>query len=164
MKPVPRESEILVAMGQLAVAKSEGSLRTLLGSCIGILLYDPELKVAGLGHIVMPDSLGRQDCLGKYADTAVPELVRMMTRLTGRRPLRLKAKVAGGSNMFPTTASSAVGRIGESNLAAVQLALTKANIAITAQHCGGTRGRRMFVDVATAVVHIEMLGSPPLII
>ena len=48
-----------VRMGEIAVATSEGVLRTLLGSCIGLVLYDRRARAGGLAHIVLPDSQGR---------------------------------------------------------------------------------------------------------
>ena len=46
-----------------------GTLRTLLGSCVGLALYDRRLRVAGLAHIVMPRARGRQRADGKLVDT-----------------------------------------------------------------------------------------------
>ena len=83
-------------MGEIGVARTSGLLRTLLGSCLGLALYDRRLKVAGLGHIVLPSALGRNEHPGKYADTAVPEMIRQMQELAGEERLKLCAKIAGG--------------------------------------------------------------------
>ena len=48
-------------MGQIAVARNNGVLRTLLGSCLGLALYDRRFKVASLTHIVLPTSFAGQD-------------------------------------------------------------------------------------------------------
>lgn len=58
-------------MGEIAVAGNGDVLRTLLGSCLGVALYERRLRVGALGHIVLPDSLGRTEPPGKFADTAV---------------------------------------------------------------------------------------------
>ena len=52
-------------MGQIGVAQSEGQLRTLLGSCLGVALYDRRLRIAALSHIVLPDSQGQTHLPGK---------------------------------------------------------------------------------------------------
>ena len=73
-------------MGEIAVARDDGVLRTLLGSCLGLALYDRRLKVGGVAHIVLPESMGRLSNPGKFADTAVPAMIDRM---------RAKARRAG---------------------------------------------------------------------
>lgn len=49
--------EIVVGMGELAVGFSGDCLAALgLGSCVSVALADPERKVAGLAHVMLPDS------------------------------------------------------------------------------------------------------------
>jgi chemotaxis protein CheD len=144
-------------MGALGAARNNGALRTLLGSCLGLALYDRRLKIAGLAHIVLPDSRGRGDLPGKFADTAVPALMRKMQDLAGDETLKLTAKIAGGANMFNSTGPTAT--IGEQNIEAVQRILGELRIPITARHLGGEQGRRMLVDTATGLVTIEVVGA-----
>ena len=99
-------ARLSLPMGEIAVARGGGVLRTLLGSCVGLALYDTRLKVAGLGHIVLPASLGRTELPGKFADTAVPAIVRQMHQLVNNQRLRPHAKIAGGANMFTSADST----------------------------------------------------------
>ena len=55
-----------VKMAEIGVMQQQGSMRTLLGSCIGIALYDRKLKLLGLAHIVLPDSAGRNTPIQPY--------------------------------------------------------------------------------------------------
>ena len=153
--------EELVPMGGIGVGSSSGVLRTLLGSCIGIALYERRLKVVGLAHVVMPDSMGRTSSLGKYADTAIPETIRKMMTLAGvgGKRLDLSAKIAGGANMFAQTSGTGTVPIGEQNRIAVEEVLKKLNIPILARHVGGTTGRRMLIDIATCTVQIQVVGQ-----
>ncbi len=64
-----------VGMGQIAVASESGTLRTLVGSCVSVALYDPKLHLAGLAHILLPESHGTTKEPGKFADTAITELL-----------------------------------------------------------------------------------------
>jgi chemotaxis protein CheD len=143
-------------MGELAVARSEGVLRTLLGSCIGVALYDRRLKVAGLSHIVLPTSMGRTDTPGKFADTAVPALIEKMRGLATGERLRLDARIAGGANMFYSESENTIGR---QNQHAVERLLEELRIEIRGRHCGGEQGRRMIFDVATGAVRIDIVGA-----
>ncbi len=88
-----------IRMGDWAVAKDNGVLRTFLGSCIGLALYDGTHRVAGLAHVVLPRSQGETDVPGKFVDTAVSVLLNEMTRLVGR-PVVPTARIVGGANMF----------------------------------------------------------------
>lgn len=156
----PRETPLLlerkVAMGEMAVVQGAYVLRTLLGSCIGLALYDSRRRIGGLAHIVLPNSNGQGTPPGKYADTAIPELMRQIEQLGGN--LRnISARFAGGSNMFAT---SGPGSIGEQNQAVVDQLLKEAGIPVLGRHCGGQQGRRMALNVETGVVTIEIVGSP----
>ena len=145
-----------IGIGELGVLRRTGVLRTLLGSCIGLVLHDRHCCVGGLAHIVLPLSNGSQQSPGKYADTAVPELIRLIERIGGKRR-DLIAKLAGGANMFATAKSNG---IGEQNLTMVEKLLKEAGIPVTASHCGGQQGRRMAYDVQTGLVTVEVVGSP----
>ena len=152
----PSPSPRALPMGELAVARSEGVLRTLLGSCIGVALYDRRLKVAGLSHIVLPSSMGRTEMPGKFADTAVPALIEKMQGLATGERLRLDARIAGGANMFYSESDNTIGRL---NQQAVEHLLEELRIEIRGRHCGGEQGRRMTFDVATGAVRIDIVGA-----
>ncbi|MCE3018487.1 MAG: chemotaxis protein CheD [Pirellula sp.] len=149
----------LVKMAEIGVLHQTGILKTLLGSCIGVALYERKLKVVGLAHVVMPNSMGRGESLGKYADTAIPEAIRQMTALARGAKLSLTAKIAGGANMFSHVSSNSTNTIGELNIVAVEEMLKVHQIPILARHVGGTFGRRMVVDVDSGLVHIHVVGQ-----
>ena len=144
-------------MGEFAVARTTGVLRTLLGSCLGLALYDRRLKAAALGHIVLPDSQGRNGPPGKFADTAVPTMIQYLQDLAPGERLRLHAKIAGGANMF--AAADARNSIGVQNVAAIERILDALQIPIAGRHCGGEQGRRMMLDAATGAVTIDVVGA-----
>lgn len=145
-------------MGQWAVAKDNGVLRTLLGSCIGLALYDATDKVAGLAHIVLPRSQGETDVPGKFVDTAVPVLLIEMKRLVGRT-IMPTARIVGGANMFPT---NVVLTIGQQNIEASEQVLDQMGIPIVGRHCGGEKGRRMTVNTTSGLITIEIVGEDPI--
>jgi chemotaxis protein CheD len=154
----------LIPMAAIGVAYRIGSLRTLLGSCIGVVMCDHRLKLIGLAHVVMPYSMGRTESLGKFADTAVPELIRQMKLLAGREQISVIAKIAGGANMFPTTPNNRFGTIGEQNLEAVKVSLNRLSIPITGAHVGGSAGRRMVVDAPTGRVEVQVVGQAVIVL
>jgi chemotaxis protein CheD len=145
-----------VGMGEIEVVRGSFRLRTLLGSCIGLVLYDLKSQVGGMAHIVLPSSNGQGALPGKYADTAVPELLRQIEALNGRVK-HLAAKLAGGANMFATTGPSS---IGDQNVTMVEQLLKKVGIPVLGRHCGGRQGRRIAFEVDTGRVTIEVVGAP----
>lgn len=145
-----------VGIGELCVVRGTGILRTLLGSCIGLVLHDRKNGIGGLVHIVLPASSGVDQSPGKYADTAVPELIRLI-EIAGGKLRNLSARLAGGSNMFATLKSNT---IGDQNVAMVERMLKESGIPILGRHCGGHQGRRLAYDVETGSVTIEIVGGP----
>lgn len=145
-------------MGEMRVDAEGRTLRTLLGSCIGLALYDRQRRIGGLAHILLPDSRGKQDLPGKFADTAIPSLIEQMQQLTTNR-LGLTAVIAGGANMF-NIGSTAL--IGDQNRDACRSILTRLNIPLVAEHCGGIKGRRMSFQTKTGKIVIEIVGMDPI--
>src|SRR5690625_5411637 len=96
------ESYVIVGIADLKLAKSPQMIRTsALGSCVGVIVYDLSKEIAGLTHIMLPDSnLSKQEKINpyKYADTAIHCL---LTKLNakGANKFQLKAKIAGGAQM-----------------------------------------------------------------
>ena len=89
-----------IRMGEMDVVRHRGILRTLLGSCIGLALYDGRYQIAGLAHIVLPTARGVTDLPGKFVDTAIPGLLQEMKGLAGAS-VRPVAKIAGGAKNVP---------------------------------------------------------------
>ena len=112
-----------------------------LGSCIGLTLYDPERKIGAMVHIMLPESSGRSDRPGKYADTAIPLLLDELAA-KGSRKQSLVARMAGGATMFE--AFSASMNIGQRNIDKVKAILNGQKIRIAAEDTGGKMGRSVY--------------------
>jgi chemotaxis protein CheD len=153
----PRAETISVPIGRIAVAAAPAQIRTLLGSCIGLVLYDRVAKVGGVAHVVLPDSRGAVDQPGRFADTAVPALVAEMERAIGRPArARLVAKVAGGARMFQSGPSM---NIGQMNVEAVDRLLAGLAIPIVARDVGGDAGRHLTLDTRSGIVTVRVPGG-----
>jgi chemotaxis protein CheD len=158
---MPREAvppEIVsVPMGRWAVAAAPTQIRTLLGSCAGVVLYDRSARLGGVAHIVLPDSRGSSDHPGKFADTAIPGMIEDLKALLGRTSSpRLVAKIVGGASMFPR---APVINIGVMNQNAVETILSGLGIPILARDVGGDTGRRLTLDTASGIVSIRLPGG-----
>jgi chemotaxis protein CheD len=152
-------SETMVRMGELAVSSLPGHVLVSLGlgSCIGLALTDRRMGIAGLAHIVLPQSQGHaSDNPRKFADLAVPELVSELEDL-GARKVRLEAALVGGASMFAVSTSSL--EVGQRNEAAVRELLKLMRIPVKATATGGNKGRTIRVDVATSAVMYREAGG-----
>ncbi len=147
----------LVGMGQIAVFTSPETARAVLGSCVGVAIYDETTHLAAMAHVVLPNSEGRNPGTpGKYADTAI-ESMRDSLLQRGANPRRLIAKIAGGANMF---VGKGPFQIGSQNVDAVRAGLASRSIRLTGEHLGGTQGRRVTFDLKTCKMAVEVAGQP----
>jgi chemotaxis protein CheD len=151
-------NETMVRMGEMAVSRDPGRVLVSLGlgSCVGVALVDSRSGVAGLAHVVLPESCGRTDKLGRFADKAVPELLAQIERLGAVRP-RVKAVLVGGASMFAI--GSAGLDVGPRNEAAVRDALKALRVQIAAAETGGDRGRTIRVNVESGRVTSREAGG-----
>lgn len=149
----------MVRMGELATVQGSGVLCTIgLGSCVGVALVDRSTSIAALAHVVLPESEGRVDPGGKFADTAVPKLLEDILGLGARRT-RLEAILVGGARMFPTRTAGPHAEIGERNQQGVREALRVQRVPVVAHALGGTQGRTVRVD-AEGRVRVRTAGNP----
>ncbi|ASR47943.1 MULTISPECIES: chemotaxis protein CheD [Paenibacillus] len=155
---IEEKSIIKVGMADLNVTSNPNSIRTTgLGSCVGLTLYDPHLKLAGMAHVMLPSSdIAREGQLNiaKYADTALPELFERMLKLGAERR-RLIAKMAGGAQMFAFAGSGDTMRIGPRNVESCKEMLVDLGIPLIAEDTGGNYGRTIELDCETGVLNIR---------
>ncbi len=151
---------IKVGMADANVCKPPDVITTLgLGSCVGIVLYDPSVKIAGLVHIMLPDSTKILNNSNKYkfADTGIDMLIEEMSRL-GASKRKLVAKIAGGAQMFAFNNNLEMMRIGDRNVEATKEKLKKLGIPILAEDTGENYGRTIEFDPETGLMTVKSFG------
>lgn len=159
------ENKITIGIADMKMAQKEGTLITYaLGSCIGICLYDPVIKLGALIHIMLPLNMetGRKNTM-KYADTGIRETLREM-EAKGASRARITAKIAGGAKMFEVSGGGSLGNIGQRNIDSVRLCLKKENIRLLKEDVGGSVARTLSFDVATGNGSIRSYGREELFI
>ena len=136
---------IRVGMADYKVGKAPATIISYgLGSCIGISLYDPQLKVGGLLHIMLPDSTQARpsDNPAKFADTGLPLMLKDVLAL-GAVKSRLVAKMAGGAQMFAFANATDIMRVGARNADAAKKMLQKLGIKIIAEDTPENLAKRL---------------------
>ncbi|NLV86553.1 MAG: chemotaxis protein CheD [Clostridiales bacterium] len=153
---------IVIGISDLNIATNGDVLVTYaLGSCVGICLYDPVSKIAGLSHIMLPTIKDFKDPNAqkeKYADTAIEILLNKMLA-AGALRIRIRAKIAGGAQMFAPVNNTSLAGIGERNIIAVKNELARLKIPITAEDTGKNYGRTLFLDSNDGSMKIKSVNK-----
>jgi chemotaxis protein CheD len=148
-------TEHSIGIAGLKVIRSPDSVRTVLGSCIGIAIYDPIAGIGALGHVILPDSSSGTGDPMKFADTATEMLIEELL-VAGARRSRLAAKISGGAAMFGTASG---GNLGDRNAVAVRAKLSECGVPLKGEAVGGTKGRKMFLAPINGEVRVEIIGE-----
>ncbi len=155
-------TNIVVGMADIQVVQGSGVLSCLgLGSCIGLCALDPVAGVAGMAHIMLPESLADKavDKPGKFANTAVPALLQLMEENGATRD-RLVFAMAGGAQVFPFGSGIEPRMdIGGRNDAAVLATLSQLNFQVKNSDTGGSLGRTLIFNVETGVIKVRTVSK-----
>lgn len=152
---------IKVGMADVNICNSPDAVTTLgLGSCVGIAIRDPNKKVGGLVHIMLPDSteIKNNSNTTKFADTGIKELIRLLEEAGGQRR-NFVAKIAGGAQMFAFQATSPIIRIGERNIVASKKVLEELRIPLLAEDTGENYGRTVTFYPESGKFEIKIIGK-----
>lgn len=155
------KKEVRVGIADAALVSAPDTLITMgLGSCIGIALYDKERNIAGLVHIMLPDSKQFREIVNpyKYADLGIEKILKEMIS-KGCNKNKIVAKIAGGASMFKFSDKKIISDIGKRNSLASIDTLKRLSIPIIAEDVGGNKGRTMILDSEDGSVTIRSIGS-----
>lgn len=152
---------IKVGMTEFKVAKNPEALTTLsLGSCVGIVLYDPINRIGGLAHPMLPYINESKDKSNpaKYVDSAIDVMLEKMIGL-GAIKRHIKAKLFGGANMFPELikSSDTILNVGARNVAVAKEELELKKIEIAAEDTGRNVGRTVTLYTIDGSVKVKTI-------
>jgi chemotaxis protein CheD len=148
--------ELVVRVADLRVGIADDVLITQgLGSCVAILLHDPEARVGGLAHVLLPSpALSRMDANpAKFPQSAVPRLLGLMVA-DGAHQGRIRARLAGGASMFAALAPPGTVHMGERNLVAARQVLRAHGVPLVGEAVGGDFGRTVRLNVSDGRVEV----------
>lgn len=145
----------MVNIAQMRTANPPDVLCALgLGSCVGVVLYDPVSHVCGMLHVLLPaSSEGEQSA--KFANPGLRQLKEEVIR-AGALGSRLRAKLAGGAEVL-MPAGGAVIPVGRQNGAECLRMLAEMNIPVDGKDLGGSSGRSVYFEAETCVMRIKKL-------
>lgn len=156
------DNYITVGIADMKIIRAPGVLITYaLGSCIGVCIYDPTIRLAGMVHVMLPLSANfenSKDNPFKYADSGIVEMIRKM-EVFGAVRRRMVAKIAGGAKMFDIQGNGALGNIGVRNELSVKATLKKERIPLVSQNVGSNFARTLVFDANNGETRIRAFGK-----
>ncbi|MCE5198515.1 MAG: chemotaxis protein CheD [Armatimonadota bacterium] len=153
----------IARMGEVVFSRpGQVELRALgLGSCIGLCVFDPAIKLGCIAHIVLPQSkISETVDVGKYADTAVPYVVKEMAA-RGAIQSRLRIAIAGGAQLFSFGGSDSRLDVGRRNAESVKQLLGQMKLRLVAEDIGGKSGRTVTMNTSTGEIMVKQAGGEP---
>lgn len=144
--------------GEFFASKTPYKVKTLLGTCVSICLFDKSLRIGGINHFMLPEGKSDPELPAKYGDQAFKFLLEKLKK-HGVKQSSLKAKVFGGADN--TTGFARSSRIGERNVEKAIELLELEKIPVIAQNTGGNLGRKIFFYTGTGNVYMKFLTPDP---
>ncbi len=140
----------------LFASKEPYVVKTILGSCVAICLWDPVNQIGGINHYMLPSWNGNDLASPKYGNIAIDKLLEKMGQLGARRE-NLKAKIFGGGELIESGANGTL--IGERNIRVARLILEEKRIPVIASSTGGRKGRKILFFTDSGEVRHKFLDK-----
>lgn len=129
-----------------------------LGSCIGLAIYDPQARVGGMLHYMLPDSSLDSNKAARtpamFADTGIPLLFKGAVR-RGLAKSRARVVVAGAAEIMD---ESGFFNIGKRNYDALRAIFASNGVSIDAEDVGGRLNRTLYLDISTGRILVKIAG------
>lgn len=138
----------------LFASKEPYVVKTILGSCVAICLWDPVSGIGGINHYMLPNWSGNDLASPKYGNIAIDKLLERMAHLGAKRE-NLKAKIFGGGEIIESRANGAL--VGERNIRVARMILEEKKIPVVASSTGGKKGRKILFFTDTGEVRHKFL-------
>ena len=148
---------VVIGVGDMAVSNNTQVILSTyaLGSCVGVVAYDPIVKAGGILHLMLPDSTispekaARQPAM--FADTGLVNFFRALAGLKAERA-RLRLFVAGGASVI---SGSDPFKIGERNRQVTFDFLAKNGYGVGHAEVGGTINRTIHLEMGSGTVTLK---------
>ena len=142
---------VVLEPGDFYFGRGHTRISTLLGSCISITLWHPRKRIGGMCHYMLTERNAQNSrppdipLDGRYAFEAFALFLQYVAA-AGTRPSEYQAKLFGGSNMFDGGSTGKMD-IGPRNIQYGRQLLASKNIALMAEHVGGSGRRKLHFEL-----------------
>jgi chemotaxis protein CheD len=150
---------VIIHPGEYYVSNEDLYISTVLGSCVAVAFYDPQLRIAGLNHFMLPGSVDKEDAVmsesGKYGMYAMELVINDMLK-RGAKRTNIRAKIFGGGHVLNTSAGDSDG-VPRSNITFAFEYLHLEGFPVDTSDVGGTVARKIFLDPRTFKVLLKRI-------
>lgn len=152
------KKQIVIGIGGYYASRSPTVIKTLLGSCVAVCLWDRRRKIGGMNHILLPGEadLRHFNTPARFGVNAMELLINKILSLGGRKA-SLVAKVFGGANILHWAGKPPA--TGKKIVAFVRSFLELEEIPIVAENTGGTDTRTIFFHTDTGSVFLRRTAA-----
>ena len=152
------DNKVFIHPGEFHFTKKPSHIHTLLGSCISITLWHPELQIGGMCHFTLPKFPGKSSSTrkldGRYADD-VMQMFRQQASKYGTKLTEYEAKIFGGGNMMKSRGQNIDDSIGSKNASKAMILLMDEKVDILVAHVGEFGHRRLVFDTCSGQVWVR---------
>lgn len=146
--------DVFLAPGKLTVHTIPVNVKTIVGSCVAVCLYDPVGRLGGVNHYLLARPAPGDEPDNRFGSVATERLIHLVCR-SGSRIESLRASVIGGGRPVDSLRSSL---IGEQNAAVALAVLAQAGIRIVKRELGGDYGRKLLFNTGTGELIVRRVG------
>jgi chemotaxis protein CheD len=148
--------DVFLQPGELYFGDYNTRIRTILGSCVAITLWHPQLRIGGMCHYLLASKRQQpgSEPDGRYADDVMKIFMTELNR-TATSPAQYVVKMFGGGNQFPGKHKPASTSVPDNNILAGRKLLKDYGFEIKAEHLGGTGHRNVIFDLSNGHVWIR---------
>lgn len=150
--------DVYLTPAQVGVFTAPTRVRTILGSCVALCLWDRGKRIGGINHYLLARASATPDGDSdlRYGNSSNRILLERM-RAAGARPTHLEAAVIGGGH--PAGATSMGRQVGLDNARGALELLQELGIRVVRQETGGARGRQLLFGSHSGELIVRLLGG-----
>lgn len=150
--------EVYLHAGQTHASPEPVILNMILGSCVGLCLFEQQMAIGGATHFMLPLWSGDGQPSSRYGDIAIDALIEQLNSL-GCKTANLKAKIFGGACMFQSFREKGGAHIGNRNATIALEILSRHSIPVLANDTGGEWGRKVRMWTNSGQTTVVAVGN-----
>ena len=148
---------VFLVPGDLTVQTRPVNVKTILGSCVGVCLWDAARRIGGVNHFLLPAPTAHATADNRFGTIATPRLIQRLCDRSARLADLRAAVIGGGRPVFALKAAT----VGDENIAVALSVLREYGIRVVRQETGGAHGRKLLFNTASGALIVRPLRSWP---
>jgi chemotaxis protein CheD len=158
VKAASELNQMYLHPGNLCASREPVNLSFIVGSCVGICIFNPRLSIGGAAHYLLPLQGDEGAPSPRYGDVAIKQLLDGMMQAGSTRK-DLRAHIYGGACVVQAFQDSKHASIGDKNVRVALDMLSQEKIAVVHQETGGQKGRKISMRTDTGEIICSLIGS-----